>query len=225
MPDIKLSKLQKDILMFFGKNAFAKNFYWTGGTLLSYFYLHHRDSVDLDFFSEELFLDDEYLRFINNLKSAIKADKVKFDLDKNRRLYFIERGKETVKLELVYFPFQSFEKKARLKEFSLAVDSLTDIMINKILSTYQRDEPKDVYDLYCYLSNKPKYNLPKLVSLVEKKFGVAIEIAMLLAKINELADSIDSLQPLLLKPEKNLSKKIKSFFQEIFNTIAKKYIK
>lgn len=225
MPNIKLTKLQKDVLAFIEKNPFGKNFYWTGGTLLSYFYLHHRDSVDLDFFSEDLFSDDEYLKFINDLKIAVKAKKVKFDLDKNRRLYFIERGKETVKLELVYFPFKSVEKKAWLKDFSLAADSLADIMVNKILSTYQRDEPKDVYDLYCYLSDKPKYNLPKLVALVEKKFGVALEITMLLAKINELADSIDSLQLLLLKKETGLSKKIKDFFQEIFNSIAKKYLK
>src|SRR4030042_5526038 len=105
-----------------------------------------------------------------------------------------------VKLELVYFPFKSLEKKARFKEFSLAADSLTDIMVNKILSTYQRNEPKDVYDLYCYLSNRPKYNLPKLVSFIEKKFGVEIEITMLLAKINELADDLGSIQPLLLRP-------------------------
>lgn len=225
MPDIKLTKLQKDILSLFGKNNFAKNFYWTGGTLLSYFYLHHRDSVDLDFFSDELFLDDEYLKFINDLKSSVKADGVKFNLDKNRRLYFIKRGKETVKLELVYFPFESIEKKARLEEFSLQVDSLTDIMTNKILSTYQRSEPKDVYDLYCYLDDEPKYALSKLTALVEKKFGVAIELALLLAKINELSDGLESLQPLLLKPEKNLSRKVKNFFQEIFDSVAKKYIK
>lgn len=209
MPDIKLTQLQKDVLSFFGANTFARNFYWTGGTLLSYFYLHHRDSVDLDFFSEDLFLDDEYLQFVNDLKNATKAGKIKFNLDKNRRLYFIQRGKETVKLELVYFPFRSIEKKAQLKEFSLSVDSLTDIMVNKILSTYQRNEPKDVYDLYCYLSTKPKYDLSKLAALVEKKFGVEIEIAMLLAKINELANSLDSLQPLLLKPQKNVPKKSK----------------
>jgi len=225
MPNIKLTKLQKNVLSFIGKNPFGKNFYWTGGTLLSYFYLHHRDSVDLDFFSEDLFLDDEYLKFINDLKISVKATKAKFNLDKNRRLYFIERNNETVKLELVYFPFESVEKKARLKEFSLEVDSLTDIMVNKTISTYQRNEPKDVYDLYCYLSNKPKYNLPKLVTLVEKKFGVEIETTMLLAKMNELAESIDSLQPLILKPEKNLSQKIKNFLQKIFNTLAKKYIK
>lgn len=225
MPNIKLTKLQRDTLSFFGKNPFGKKFYWTGGTLLSYKYLHHRDSVDLDFFSEKLFLDDEYLKFVNDLKAAVKATKIKFDLDKNRRIYLISKGKESVKLELVYFPFKSIEKKTRLKEFFLKVDSLTDIMVNKILSTYQRNEPKDVYDLFCYLTGKPKYNLPKLVDLVEKKFGVEIEMTLLLAKINELANDIELLKPLLLKKEKNLSQKVKNFFQKIFNSFAKKYIK
>ncbi len=225
MPNIKLTKLQKDVLKFFGRNSFGRNFYWTGGTLLSYFYLRHRDSVDLDFFSEELFLDDEYLKFVNDLKIAVGATKVRFDLDKNRRIYLVERGKELVKLELVYFPFRSMGKKARLEEFSLKFDSLTDIMANKALSTYQREEPKDVYDLYCYLSRKPKYNLHKLVGLVGKKFGVEIETTLLLAKINELANNLDSIQPLLLKPEKNLSKKVKNFFQNIFDKEASRLLK
>ena len=222
---VKLTKLQKNILSFMGENSFGKNFYWTGGTLLSYQYLHYRDSMDLDFFSNELFLNDEYLKFINELKTKTGATKVRFNLDKNRRIYLIERKKENVKLELVYFPFKSIEKKVWVEEFSLKADSLTDIMVNKILSTYQRNEPKDIYDLYCYLKGKPKYNLPKLVKLVEKKFGVEIELFLLLAKINELADSIDVIQPLLFKKEKNLSQKVKNFFQKVFNSLAKKYIK
>lgn len=222
---LKLTKFQKNILSFLGKNSFGKNFYWTGGTLLSYQYLCYRDSIDLDFFSNELFLDDEYLKFINELKIKVEAIKIKFNLDKNRRIYLIERRKENVKLELVYFPFKSIEKKTWLKEFSLGADSLTDIMVNKILSTYQRNEPKDIYDLYCYLNKKSKYDLLKLTKLVEKKFGVEIELSLLLIKINELANNLDVIHPLLFKKEKNLSQKVKNFFQKIFNSLGKKHIK
>lgn len=225
MNDIKFTPLQKDILEFFGKNLFAKNFYWTGGTLLSYQYLHHRFSSDLDFFSDDLFRDDEYLIFSQQLKKTNRCSKSNFTIQHNRRLYLIERGLETVKLELVFFPFPSVGKRKKLPEFSLEIDSLTDIMVNKTLSTYQRNEPKDVFDLYCYLNCKPKYNLPKLIALVEKKFGVAIEPFLLLAKINELTNLLDSLSPLLLTSEKNLTPKIKSFFQEIFNSIVKKQIR
>jgi len=242
VPNIQLSQLQKDILIFFGKNSFAGNFYLTGGTLLAYQYLHHRISVDLDFFSNDLFTDDQYLIFLNEFKSQIKAKKITLTLQQNRRLCLIERGGETVKIELVYFPFPALEKKVFLPEFSLRVDSLTDIMVNKTLSSYQRQEPKDVFDLYCYLSpegprpfseksgaygadNKPKYNLQKLIKLVERKFGVAVEPAVLLAKINELAAQLDSLSPLLLVSQKNLTQKVKKFFQNIFNSLVKKQIK
>jgi len=76
MPEIKLSQLQREILKFFGQDNFGKNFYWTGGTLLAYFYFHHRLSFDLDFFSCNLFTDDQYLEFINRLKKAIGAKKI-----------------------------------------------------------------------------------------------------------------------------------------------------
>lgn len=221
MPDIKLTELQKDVLAFFGRHSFGSSFYWTGGTLLAYCYLHHRLSVDLDFFSEDLFNDDQYLSFINDLKKEIGAEKVTLNAQYNRRLYLIERNNEPLKIELVFFPFPRIEKEKDLSEFSVKIDSLTDIMVNKTLSTYQRQEPKDVYDLYCYLNNQPKYNLDTLVSLVEKKFGVSIEPTLLIAKINELADNLESLTPLLVKPVKNLSAQTKDFFQEIFNSLVK----
>ena len=225
MSDIKLTSLQKDILKFFGKDAFGKNFYWTGGTLLAYFYFNHRFSVDLDFFSDDLYHDDQYLRFINRLKKSIVARKITLTLEHNRRLYLIERANEAIKIELVFFPFKSIGGKVRIKEFSLAVDSLTDIMVNKTLSTYQRNEVKDVYDLYCYLNHKPEYNLFRLVKLVERKFGISIEPALLLAKINELASELGKLQPLLVNPDSKLDIKVKSFFQNYFNALAKKKIK
>lgn len=225
MSEIKLTPFQKDILIFFGKHPFGKNFYWTGGTLLSWRYLKHRLSVDLDFFSDNLYSDDDYLIFINVLKKEFKAQKIALTSQLNRRVYIIKRGSESLKIELVFFPFPAIEKRKNAPEFSLKVDSLTDIMVNKVLAAYQRNEPKDVFDLYCYLNANPKYDLLKLIDLVEKKFGVSIEPVILLSKINELTDALNSLSPLLVAPQKNLAKKVKIFFQEIFNSIAKKQIK
>lgn len=222
---IKLTPLQKQVLSFFGQNEFGKNFYWTGGTLLAYQYLHHRFSVDLDFFSPDLFADDDYLFFVNDLKKSIKAKRVKLTAQHNRRLYQIYTTTEVLKLELVFFPFPAIEKRKILPEFSLAADSLTDIMVNKTLSAYQRQEPKDAYDLYYYLSRRPKHNLASLIKLVEKKFGLTIEPVILLAKINELANSLDKLTPLLTKPAKSLKTKVKKFFQTEFNNLVKKQIK
>lgn len=221
MSKIELTQLQKDVLFFIGQGLFGNNFYWTGGTLLSYLYLSHRFSVDLDFFSDDLFRDDEYLEYINKLKKEVGADKITQTIQHNRRLYFIERAKDNVKLEFVFFPFPAVEKRTEVKEFSVKADSLKDIMVNKILSTYQRNEVKDVYDLYWYLKNESKDTLVELIKLVEKKFGVAIEPVLLLEKINELCSNLDSLMPLLIDNDPNLTAKIRSFFQKLFNDIVK----
>jgi len=225
MPEIKLTQLQKEILSFIGKNPFGKNFYWTGGTLLSYFYLSHRFSVDLDFFSQDLFKGDEYSLFINELKKEINAGNIVETVKYNRRQYLIKRGKNNVKLEFVYFPFPPIGKKKEIKEFSVMADSLEDIMVNKIHSAYERDEAKDVYDLYWYLTNRPKYNLQKLIGFIEKKIGIIIESSLLIEKIYQLCDDLDKLKPLLINHDKDISKKAKGFFQDEFNKLARKKIK
>lgn len=163
--------------------------------------------------------------FINQLKKAAKAKKISFTAELNRRLYLISNERESVKLELVYFPFLTIEKRKVLKEFGVRIDSLANLMANKIFSAYERAEPKDIFDLHSYLTKKPRFNLMRLIKLAEKKFGVEIEPLILFGKINELADKLDLLTPLLLKPEKNLRKKVKSFFQLEFNRFAGKRIK
>lgn len=225
MPKIKLSILQQDLLRFIGSAEFGQNFYWTGGTLLAYQYLHHRDSVDLDFFSDDLFADDDYLKFANDFKKEIGVNSAAMTLQNNRRLFLLKRGAETSKLELVFFPFPAIEKRKKIKEFELKIDSLADIMTNKILSAYQRNEVKDIYDLYFYLVDKSKYKLSELIDCVEKKFGVKIEASLLLAKINELSKDLGLIKPLLFNYSDDLNNSIKIFFQNEFNKIAGKFIK
>ena len=48
---MEISSIQKKVLGLFKETPLKEKFYWTGGTLLSYLYLHHRQSNDLDFFS------------------------------------------------------------------------------------------------------------------------------------------------------------------------------
>jgi len=51
-----LTARQKKVLSFVKENPYLTDrFYFTGGTALSYYYLHHRLSEDLDFFSEKEF--------------------------------------------------------------------------------------------------------------------------------------------------------------------------
>ena len=45
--------LQDRFLALFFTNAVADSFYLTGGTALARFYFHHRESIDLDLFTNQ----------------------------------------------------------------------------------------------------------------------------------------------------------------------------
>ncbi|MEM3581666.1 MAG: nucleotidyl transferase AbiEii/AbiGii toxin family protein, partial [Candidatus Bathyarchaeia archaeon] len=46
-----LTPLQRRLLAEIGRSSLRSDFYLTGGTALAAFYLHHRYSLDLDFFT------------------------------------------------------------------------------------------------------------------------------------------------------------------------------
>ena len=48
-----LSEFQKETLSLFKKTPLAKSYYLAGGTALAEYYLHHRKSEDLDFFTQK----------------------------------------------------------------------------------------------------------------------------------------------------------------------------
>lgn len=225
MKKFALTALQKEVLTSCGKYPeIQKNFYWTGGTLLAYQYLHHRQSVDIDYFSGDLLTEDQYLILAKDLKKTIHAQKISLTTFQNRHIFLTRRNRDQLKIELVYFPFAAIEKRKKLPKFSVLIDSITDIMVNKTLATYQRQEPKDVFDLYTYFLHKPAYNLFQLLNLVEKKFGISLEPVLLLEKINTLADNLSNLQPLLFEKDVNLSTKVKKYFQNVFNKKVNKEI-
>ena len=55
---------QAAVLKAFSQNTYITNQgYFTGGTALSSFYLHHRDSEDIDIFSKNRWESEKYIRF------------------------------------------------------------------------------------------------------------------------------------------------------------------
>jgi len=59
-------------------DTLARQFYLTGGTALAAFYLHHRYSEDLDFFSETEFDISGVNVFLASLKNTLKIVKIDF---------------------------------------------------------------------------------------------------------------------------------------------------
>jgi hypothetical protein len=147
-----------------------RNFYLTGGTALSAFYLGHRLSEDLDFFTdaEEKMAPIEFLTGI--IKSLPFLDHLHFERLFDRRIFVATfKDGQILKVEFTNYPFKSLEE--RLVIGKLKVDSLLDIVTGKLFAMADRFDPKDFVDLYFALQGKD-LQLESLVEMTGERFDI-----------------------------------------------------
>lgn len=139
---------QVAILKLFFASPFAKPFFLTGGTCLSAFYLAHRESQDLDFFSLSPF---NSLALHTTMQEIADKTHSVMSIQARSQTYseiYLENTKDgwRQKIDIVQEQPVHFGKIARID--NIAVDSLINIATNKILAVFGRLEPKDYIDLY-----------------------------------------------------------------------------
>jgi len=185
-----LTPFQKDFIYCLQKNNHLnKRSYLTGGTALSGYYLFHRYSEDLDFFSTKQIDVSEINTFLKEIKPTLKIIKTDFQQSFNRNIFFIHSKKETLKTEFTYFPFEQIEKP--LKKDGILIDSLIDIAVNKMFTIVQNPRARDFIDLYYILEKNGDFSLPKLLKLARGKFDAQIDpinLGMQLLKAKTLQD-------------------------------------
>lgn len=165
-----LTQDQYTFLEILAKDESLQNFYLTGGTALTEYYLHHRQSDDLDFFCEKPFETTMIESFIQKIQAHMQSANVRFTRIHDRRLFYIDLGERPeLKTEFTQYPFPSLEQKQSFN--GIHVDSLRDITANKISALLDRFEPKDYVDLYFLLKDR---NLMDVCKDVETKFGIRI---------------------------------------------------
>ena len=140
----KLYQLQDKFLNFW-KNL-NQNFYLTGGTALGRFYLNHRYSMDLDFFTNA----DEH--FKNNTKFIYRQVTKYFNVQNAQSViyddfarFYIHSNTTILKIELVNDIAYRTGNPISVK-FGY-IDTPINILSNKLSALLGRDEPKDVYDI------------------------------------------------------------------------------
>lgn len=168
-----LTENQKRVLAGIAENFFlAQNFYLTGGTALAAFYLHHRYSEDLDFFSEKevdvLALDV----FFKNSKKIFGYINIDFQQSYNRNLFFLHFPDEILKVEFTFFPFPRIEEGEKIS--GMSVDSILDIAVNKLFTIYQRVKARDYIDLYCMCKER-NFSVRDLIKKAKVKFDWHID--------------------------------------------------
>jgi len=185
----------------------AKEFYFSGGTALSHYYLQHRLSEDLDFFRREEFDVMPVFVVLKTIKPKIKYANVDFQTSMNRNLFFLHFPDQTVlKLEFTYYPFIQVDAPKNID--GLLVDSAIDIATNKLFTILQTPRGRDYYDLY-FLIKKYNYTIPQLRLLAKQKFDWHIDPLMLASQLNKAKTFLDD--PILIG--KSDSNKIFQYFE------------
>lgn len=178
-----INKIQKEILIYFGDVFESDQFYLTRGTALAEFYLRHRKSNDLDFFTS---IEEIVVPFSYHLEESLKGKGMSI---KRQRGFasFVELlvegvGESTVIHLALETPFR-FEPTKVFPEYpKLKVDNLVDIASNKLLALFGRATLRDFIDVY-FLVKKGYYDTDELIVKSKTKdpgfdlywLGVALE--------------------------------------------------
>ncbi|MEW6001209.1 MAG: nucleotidyl transferase AbiEii/AbiGii toxin family protein [Nitrospirota bacterium] len=163
-----LTEKQKLLLQKFRKWSDAKKFYMTGGTALAAFYLQHRLSDDLDFFFEDEVEGEVILSFLRTIPDIrdLRLER-KFD----RKIFLIHFGDgEDLKVEFTRYPFKRIHPFYTID--GIQIDSMPDILINKLAALSDRKDVKDYVDIYFILKENPDLAIEDMIIKTEQKFGV-----------------------------------------------------
>lgn len=181
---------QKEFLSAFRKTRLKEAFYLTGGTALSAFYLRHRYSDGLDYFSEQEIALEDILAFIHSLRD-IRA--VRVERKFGRKLFLIDYPDQGIlKVEFTRYPFRRIASGEQIEGVSL--DSLVDILVNKLVALTDRKDPKDFVDVYAIFLGRPELDFSRMIGAAEDKFGVRGIGHILQGRFLDKIPSIDGLE-------------------------------
>jgi len=143
-PDyIKIYKVQDSVLPLIA--PLIGDFYLTGGTALARFYLNHRYSDDLDFFTHR------NTEFQKKVREIFELLKLHYTIEENTTVLStdfirINISKETT-LKMEFVNDIAYRWGNTILTQHIAVDNIANILANKLTALVSRDEPKDVFDI------------------------------------------------------------------------------
>ncbi|MDF0643794.1 MAG: nucleotidyl transferase AbiEii/AbiGii toxin family protein [Nitrospira sp.] len=152
----------------FRTSPLREHFYLTGGTALSAFYLRHRYSEDLDFFTEQEVELESVLGFLRTIPHVVN---IQHERKYDRRLFLLHyHDRRTMKVEFTKYPFLPLERHMVVED--VQVDSCRDILVNKLMALTDRKDFKDYLDVYFLLLEFPALRLWEAIQQTQAKFGV-----------------------------------------------------
>lgn len=193
-----------------------KKFYLSDGTALSSWYLHHRDSFDLDFFSEQEEVNSAYIiKWLISQKDKLGIVDIIHEEQFGFNFFNLTYSNgDKLKVDFSYFPSERINKGIAWK--GLQIDSLYDIAVNKFHTIATSPRGRDYIDLYLILKQE-SYPIKQLIQDAAIKHGVrqgTLQIAKQFLRSSEFSDSPKMLIPL---DKKEMDK----FFSDLAKSLEK----
>jgi predicted nucleotidyltransferase component of viral defense system len=162
--------LQDEVLRFVFSEAYG--FYLTGGTALSRFYLNHRYSDDLDFFSHDVRVFSDAFRLIYE-KVLHRWPDASLEVDaRDFKRCKIATESADLKMDFVADRVPRIGLPAFVN--NTYIDTVRNILSNKICAILGRDEGRDVADLL-WIARGRRFSWPGIFEDAMRKDQFAIE--------------------------------------------------
>lgn len=210
-----LTSIQEDFIGVFAQTPLRETFFLTGGTALSAFYLEHRLSEDMDFFTEE---EGQVPRVTTMLEEIASKLGGQLEIRRSFRSYLeflITRGEETLRCDFAMDSPYRLKEKIFREEHGIYIDNVLDISCNKLSALYDRSDPKDFVDVY--FIDREIIPFEELLEEAKRKH-VGLDdywLAVSLAKIGDF-----NILPRMLKPV--TLQELKEFFKHKADGLMKK---
>jgi predicted nucleotidyltransferase component of viral defense system len=197
-----LTPLQKQVLVTLFEHDLAdRGYYLTGGTALSAFYLQHRYSDDLDFFTRKRGLLEEDFRHCSAILASIGIVVASQDITEDYARLFVYPGDQEDTMLKIEFARDVPAMMAPPEiQGRIIVDSFEDIAVNKVCTILSRTESKDFCDLF-FILHESNYELDYLINRArEKEAALDEEYGVLDFSTNLLTVKQLQLLPRMIKP-------------------------
>lgn len=195
-----LTKQQQLLLnCIFEQKDLINNFYLSGGTALAEYYLHHRLSEDLDFFSLKEVSPLSIQVALKSIQNQVGITKIDFQQSFNRNLFFLHIKDVVIKTEFTYYPFTQLEQPKIIR--GTKVDSIVDIAVNKTFTIYQQPRSRHFIDLYLIIKAKD-WEFRDLMKKARAKFDSVIDPIQMGQQLLKVTEVLDSPTMIIELPEK-----------------------
>ncbi len=144
-----LTNLQEKLIRELSKTNLKEKFFLTGGTALSAFYLQHRYSEDLDFFTEIPEAVKEVLPFLKDLEKKMSLSiEPRRTFETFTEIMLASKEGETTLLHFAQDSPYRLKPIIYNQDYQIYIDNSLDISCNKFSALFDRHDMKDFVDIY-----------------------------------------------------------------------------